>query len=142
MAYWIWEVPLFKNSNNDFLRKVVGGWQLSGVTQAQSGVPFTILTGVDSNGNGAGGDRPNLVTGCSPTPDPDTHNFRTFNPNNCFSVPRGTNGLPLANSLGNGNLGRNTYRGPSISNTDISLAKKLLLVQLQDPHATKPDLPF
>jgi hypothetical protein len=120
---WIWEIPLFKNSSNDFLRKVVGGWQISGVTQAQSGQPFTILTGVDSNGNGAGGDRPNLVPGCSPTPDPDTHNFRTFNPNNCFVVPRGTNGLPIANSLGNGSLGRNTYRAAGLWNSDLSLAK-------------------
>jgi len=122
---YIWEVPLFRNSRNGVLRSVLGGWQIAGVTQAQSGQPFTVFTGVDSNGNGtAGGDRPNLVPGCSPLPDPDTGDFKTFLPNDCFAVPRGTNGLPLANSLGNGNLPRNSFRAAGFWNTDVSLSKK------------------
>lgn len=122
---YIWEVPLFNNSRNGVLRSVLGGWQIAGVTQAQSGQPFTIFTGVDSNGNGtAGGDRPNLVPGCSPLSDPDSGDFKTFLPNDCFAVPRGTNGLPLANSLGNGNLPRNTFRSAAFWNTDLSLSKK------------------
>ena len=41
--------------------RLLGGWQLSGVTQVQSGRPFTIFTGVDSNGDGnTGSDRPNI----------------------------------------------------------------------------------
>jgi hypothetical protein len=42
------------------LGQVLGDWQLTGVTQAQSGRPFTIVAGVDSNGDGnTGSDRPN-----------------------------------------------------------------------------------
>ena len=123
-VHYIWEMPFFRSSENDFLRTVIGGWQLSGVTQGQSGRPFTIVTGVDSNGNGGGGDRPNFGGGCDLTPDPDSGDLRTFKDPGCFSVPRGTNGLPIANSLGNGSLGRNTYRGPGFWNTDLSLSKR------------------
>jgi len=121
---YIWEIPFLKNSSNGFLRTVVGGWQVSGVTQMQAGRPFTILTGVDSNGNGGTGDRPNFNGGCELTVDPDTGDLRTFQDPGCFTVPRGTNGLPIANSLANGNLGRNTYRGPGFWNTDLSLSKR------------------
>jgi len=43
--------------NNGLLRRTFGGWEISGIVTRQSGQPFSILTGVDSNGNGAGGDR-------------------------------------------------------------------------------------
>ena len=120
---YIWEIPFLRDADNGFLRTVVGGWQIAGVTQFQSGRPFTIVTGVDSNGNGGGGDRPNFVSGCELTFDP-AHGPRTFEDPGCFQVPRGTNGLPIANSLGNGSLGRNTYRGPGFTNTDLSLSKR------------------
>jgi hypothetical protein len=121
---YIWEIPFLKDAENDFARTVLGGWQIAGVTQFQSGRPFTITTGVDSNGNGGGGDRPNFGGGCELTVDPDTGDLRTFRDPGCFDVPRGTNGLPIANSLGNGSIGRNTYRGPGFTNTDLSLSKR------------------
>ena len=57
---------------------------VAGVFQAQSGQPFTVLTGVDSNGNGAGGDRPTCPGGRL-TPDPETGNLRTFTTAGCSS---------------------------------------------------------
>ena len=47
-------------------------------------------------------------------------------------MPLGTNGLPLAFSLGNGNAPRNTLRGPGFVNWDLSLSQALPLV---GPHA-------
>jgi hypothetical protein len=120
VANWIYDVPSF---GNWLTRSILGNWQFSGVFQGQSGQPFTIVTGVDSNGNGGGGDRPNFNPAGSITPDPDTGNFRTFTTEGMFEVPRGTNGLPLANSLGNGNLGRNTLRAPGFFRWDLSLAR-------------------
>jgi len=43
--------------DNGALKRIFGGWQISGIVTRQSGQPFTIVTGVDSNGNGGGGDR-------------------------------------------------------------------------------------
>ena len=128
---YLYEVPLPRflreNAVSNFL---LGGFQVSGITQYQSGQPFTILTGVDSNGNGAGGDRPNLNPNGVLILDPVTNNFRSFTSplvGGRFEVPLGTNGLPLANSLGNGNLGKNTFRAPSFMNTDLSVAKRFRL---------------
>ena len=124
VASWLYETPAVGNA---FVRQLTGGWQVSGVFVAQSGQPFTILTGVDTNGNGGGGDRPNFDPSGTLTPDPDTGNLRTFTTSGMFLVPLGSNGLPLANSLGNGNLGRNTLRAPAWYNWDISVARRFTL---------------
>ena len=109
----------------------MGGFQFSGIVAYQSGQPFTILTGVDSNGNGtAGSDRPNFVPGGIFIVDPVTGNLRTFTSpliGGAFFVPLGANGLPLANSLGNGNLGKNTFRAPGFWNSDLSILKRFVL---------------
>jgi hypothetical protein len=124
VANWIYELPSYKTG---WLDQVAGRWQFSGVFAVQSGQPFSIVTGVDSNGNGGGGDRPNVLAGGVLTPDPNTHNLRTFTATNLYFVPRGSNGLPLAFSLGNGNLGRNTLRAPSFYNSDLSVSKRFRL---------------
>jgi hypothetical protein len=124
VAAWLYETPAVGNA---FVRQLTGGWQVSGVYTAQSGQPFTIVTGVDSNGNGGGGDRPNFDPSGTLTPDPQTGNLRTFTTSGMFLVPLGTNGLPLLNSLGNGNLGRNTLRAPGWFNWDVSVGRRFSL---------------
>ena len=104
---------------------VLGGWQLSGVTQGQSGRPFTIITGVDSNGDtNLNSDRPNINPAGSFVWD-DRH--RGFTNNGYYVAPLGTNGLPLQNALGNGNAPRNSERGAAFWNTDVSLMKRFNL---------------
>jgi carboxypeptidase family protein/TonB-dependent receptor-like protein len=104
------------------LMYVLGGWQMSGVTQYQSGRPFTIFTGVDSNGDGnTGSDRPNINPSGTFTWDKDHKHFTN---NGYYTVPLGTNNLPLANSLGNGNAPRNSERAASAWNTDLSVLKR------------------
>jgi hypothetical protein len=129
---YLYEVPLFGSLKNNALAKLLlGGFQISGITSFQSGQPFTIITGVDSNGNGtATGDRPNLNPGGILILDPVTNNFRTFTSplvGGRFFVPLGVNNFPLANSLGNGNLGKNTFRAPGFWNSDISVMKRFYL---------------
>jgi hypothetical protein len=128
---YIYEIPWFKSSwaQRPVIKQVFTGWQFSGVTAFQSGQPFTILTGVDSNGNGAGGDRPNFNPAGSFTEDPLTGNLRTFTTSGRFLAPRGSNGLPLAFGLGNGNLGKNTLRAPSFWNNDLSLLKNIRILE-------------
>lgn len=106
------------------LGMLLGGWQISGVTQGQSGQPFTVLTGVDSNGNGAGGDRPNVNPNGSFRY---VDNHRGFENNGYYVVPLGTNNLPLAFSLGNGNGKRNAHRAAGYWNTDLNLLKRFNL---------------
>ena len=95
---YLWEVP---GPRNGFLGQVIGGWQLSGVTAGQSGRPFTIVTGVDSNGDtNTGSDRPDINPSGTFVWDND---HKTFTNNGYYTVPLGSNNLPLTNSLGNGN---------------------------------------
>ncbi|MEP6921793.1 MAG: TonB-dependent receptor [bacterium] len=131
VANFIYEVPVFKGNffHHGVGRGIFGGWQVSGIITRQSGQPFTILTGVDSNGNGtSGGDRPNFNPSGTFAFDPVTGNWRTFTSSlvtGRFLVPLGTNGLPLANSLGEGSLGKNTFRTPGFYNSDLSLQKRI-----------------
>jgi len=140
VANYLYEAPApWFARDNAVLRQIFGGWQISGITSGQSGMPFTVFTGVDTNGNGSAvGDRPNFNPNAPIFRDPVTNNFRTFtiDPNNpAFLAPRlntanttgplvftGTGSIQ-ANSLGNGNLGRNTFRGPGFWNTNLSVAK-------------------
>jgi hypothetical protein len=115
---FVWELP---GPDAGFMRTLVGGWQLSAVSSGQSGRPFTILTGVDSSGDGnTGSDRPNVGSGSFDWDE----EHQGFKNNGYYVVPLGTNGLPLANSLGNGNAGRNSERAAYEYNTDVSLQKR------------------
>jgi hypothetical protein len=117
--HYLWEIP---GPRTGVLGAVLGGWQITGVTAGQSGRPFTIWTGVDSNGDGnVGSDRPNINPQGSITWSSDRSSFTN---NNYFVVPLGTNNLPLANSLGNGNAPRNSLRGAPLWNTDLSMMKR------------------
>jgi len=122
---YLWEVP---GPKSGVLKQILGGWQFTGITAFQSGRPFTIGTGVDSNGDGTtGSDRPNLGSG---TLDWDKEH-KTFTNNGYVVVPLGTNNLPLANALGNGTLGRNSERSAAFWNTDVSLLKRIFIGQRQ-----------
>jgi hypothetical protein len=113
-----WEIP---GPKSGILSQVLGGWQWTGVTQIQSGRPFTIGTGVDSNGDGAtGSDRPNINPSGTMVWD-DAH--ASFVNNGYYVAPVGTNGLPLTNALGDGNAPRNSERGARFLRTDFSLIK-------------------
>jgi hypothetical protein len=105
--------------------QVLRGWQLAGVTSGQSGRPFTIVTGVDSSGDAnTGSDRPNINSAGSFVW---ADGRKTFTNNGYYTVPLGTNNLPLANSLGNGNAPRNSERGAPVWNTDLALMKRFAL---------------
>jgi hypothetical protein len=118
---YIFEIP---GPKSGILKQILGGWQLSGVTAGQSGQPFTIQTGQDTNGNGGGGDRPNVDPNGTFTLQ---EGGKTFVNNGYYVVPRGTDGLPLRFSLGNGNGERNAHRAAGFWNTDLSLAKRFEL---------------
>jgi len=115
---YTYEVP---GPKDGFLKQVLGGWQFSGVTAFQSGRPFTLGTGVDSNGDGTtGSDRPNLGSGTIQW----DKEHRGFTNNGYAVAPLGNNNLPMANSIGDGSMGRNTLRAASWWNTDLSLLKR------------------
>ena len=143
VVHYVYELPWF-SSRRAALGKVLGGWEISGWTEAQSGQPFTIRTGVDTAG-----------IGIATTARPD------FNPNGIFKAnynstgtlqeqsgggvrtffiprdvtaiavaPRTATGTILANTMpGGGNLGRNTFRGPNYQQWNFSLLKSISVTE-------------
>ncbi len=133
--HYIYEIPWFSaaGANTPIARQIFRGWQASGMLEYQSGQPFTIRTGVDTTGTALGNPpgRPNYNPGGILTEDPDTHDLRTFaiplNATGIVTVPSyAVNpGSIIPNTMsGGGNLGRNTFRGPSFQNWNLSLMKR------------------
>jgi hypothetical protein len=92
---------------------LVGGWQFNTVISARSGFPFSVVCQ-------CGLIRPSLVS----DPFSNVPAGRFFNPA-AFSTTTGlTNVINEAGqTVSFGNLGRNTFRGPSIYNADMSFFK-------------------
>ena len=89
---------------------------------------------MDTNGNGSGGDRPNIDPNAPLLPDPVTGNLRTFTAPGRFIVPRvgsqsSAAGTILLFSMAGvgGNLGKNTLRAPAFYNTNIGIQKRFYI---------------
>jgi hypothetical protein len=105
----LYQIPFWKNQQG-ILGRVLGGWNLGANYTIQSGQPFTVITGVDSNGDGdPANDRPDV----NPGGDPETLSGYVLRP---------------LRSGGHGNLGRNTGRGPRTNNLNAVLSKNFRLV--------------
>ncbi len=94
--------------------KLAGGWQVGGIVSANSGEPFTALTGFNSSRNQftSLADRPNLRSGASNNPV--LGGPRLYFDPTAFAIP-----VPGFY----GNLGRNTITGPGLVNVDFSVMK-------------------
>lgn len=104
-----------------------GGWQLGGVFEASTGVPFTPGFGGDALGvksTDPNIDVPNLVPGPGCSPLVNSGNPTRYIKTQCFSVP---NPITLR-----GNLGRNTLIGPGLLNFDFSLFKNNYIRKISD----------
>lgn len=110
--------------SNAFNRQALGGWQVSGITTAQSGQPFTVFNGSqDFSGFNTFADRPDFIgSGQVPT------NYS--NPDAAFGTP-GVVGLGYFSATPPtgrvGSSGRNAFYGPAIVNYDLSAAKNFRL---------------
>lgn len=123
---YTWQVP---TPSWDFrmFNWALNGWQLGGVFEASTGVPFTPIIGGDALGlksTDPNIDVPNLTggPGCGSlvnSGDP-AHYIKT----QCFSVPN-----PITVR---GNLGRNTLIGPGLVNLDFSLFKNNYIKRISD----------
>jgi hypothetical protein len=134
---YTWEIPGPKQSFAA-LNWVAGGWELGGILQANTGVPFTPTIGGDPLGLGNTDpfDFPNYVKGCNPI-----HGGVNYLNLNCFVLPTASElpaslaaqCIPFASALPTpapatctnlvGNAGRNSLVGPGLVNFDLSLFK-------------------
>jgi len=123
---YTWEIgtPKWASGNKAW---VLGGWQIGGVFEASTGVPFTPGFGGDTLGvksTDPNIDVPNLIAGpgCGSLVNPG--NPVSYIKTQCFAVP---NPITLR-----GNLGRNTLIGPGLVNFDFSLFKNNYIKRISD----------
>jgi hypothetical protein len=58
---YVYELPFFK-SQSGTAGRILGGWQLSGISRFESGTPFTVTVPGDRAGVGGGSQRPELTS--------------------------------------------------------------------------------
>lgn len=108
-----WQLPFFKNASG-VAEAVLRGWQLNGILQLQSGLPFTVFDNSDPNFDGETSDRPNLIGSCHPSGFNRTL-AEDFDTSAFVPVPAGSGFF--------GNAGRNVCRARSIETFDLSIFK-------------------
>jgi len=111
---FVYTLPILRNADPGFMKSVLGGWELSGIINMQSGAPLNITQGgttvcsvVPNCSN-----RPNL-TGSISYP----HTVAQWFDPSVFTAP----------AVGSwGNLGHNALRGPGRDNWNLSLFKSFV----------------
>ena len=103
------------------------GWQFLNITTLMTGLPFTVYSGIQQTGAGAGGaDRPDLIAqpsfSTSRTVREDYFGRGTEN-TSFFDIPINVAGGTGPNRGVFGTLGRNTFRGPGYQDYDVALIK-------------------
>jgi hypothetical protein len=119
MVSYVYDLPFYK-SQNGVQGKVLGGWEVSGITSAQTGQPFNITqasANFDPLGNGTGigaGSRPDQVVKHVPMPK---------QINEWFSNDLSLNG-PFQPAIGHfGSESSDSLYGPGLQNWDMAAIK-------------------
>jgi hypothetical protein len=102
------------------MQHLLGGWQVNGIVQAQTGFPLTVIDGTTSIRFLT--NRPNQT--CDPNANA-PHTVEQWFDTSCFER------RALANTGEPGSTPRNSVRGPGFSRTDLSLFKN---IDLAGPH--------
>jgi outer membrane receptor protein involved in Fe transport len=135
---YVYELP-FMREQHGFVGRVLGGWQLSGVTSFETGVPLTVNNGQDADGLGGNLDRPDfnpngqpgvraVPSSTSPTGyvNPDANNA-PIDPGTAQYIGISANaGTTPART---GTLGRNTLRTPGLNNWDFNVQKTIAITE-------------
>lgn len=129
-ASYIYELPFFLHSSSALERNTLGGWQISGTTVAEAGVPVAPSYGTDVLGLGGGTNRPNL-SGHVGYPKKPSQWFNTA----AFSAPVApwTSGAVGANA-GFGSSGKDSIVGPGLFNWNLSLFKEFRITSAEGPR--------
>jgi hypothetical protein len=117
----IWDLPFFSDSTGG-RGFCLSGWQLSSIFQANSGQPFTLTLPIDANLDGNLTDRPSTTNGLL---------FFSGSGPQRVAMAAGTSVANFFELGQDGFVGRNTVRGGSFVNLDMSLGKKFSVTERQ-----------
>jgi hypothetical protein len=128
---YVYNLPFYLHSGNGFQRTVLGGWQIAGVTVAESGVPVNVYyNGPDTLGLGGNTtNRPN-ISGSVNYPKTQKEWFNK----SIFSAPAAPWTAAGAGTTGFGNTSKDAVVGPGLFNWNISLYKDFYFTSHEGPH--------
>jgi hypothetical protein len=156
---YIYDLPSPKSHPG--LNLIAGGWQVGGIVEASTGVPFTLGQAGDPLGQGSSDpfDFPNRVPGCNPYASDFKHNGMAYINTNCFSYPSvsvNSQLAPLCNNIDSsmtvhpdtpdgqrlclnlfGNSGRNRLIGPKLVNVDFAILKNIRVPRISERFAVQ-----
>ncbi len=119
-ASYVYEIPFFRKLENRFLRAILDGYQISGITNLESGPPVSRVLAT-SNSGGLRGNRSQLVGnptgGLAGTIDPVSGLPFIYDPNAFANPAAGTFG----------NSGRAIFRLPGRKQTNLAISRYIYL---------------
>ena len=95
---------------------IAGGWQITGIFSAQTGLPFTPVLSYDPTNTGIASARPNRVG---------SGTLSQAGPNQWFNAAA----FPAPSLYTYGNSGRDILRGPGFRNTDLGLERLISITE-------------
>ena len=119
---YVLDVPVgrgrkFMANSNPFVNAAIGGWGLEGVTTVQSGFPLHFTTNSNNTNSYGGGQRPNVVPGCSTSMSGSaTSRLNEWFNTSCFTQP-------AAFTFGDESRTDPNLRAAGIANWDFSAFK-------------------
>jgi hypothetical protein len=121
VANYTYELPFFKGDS--WVHRILGGWEVSGVNQFQSGIPLSVRTSEDIAGIGPGSGNQFWTLSGDPTASVSafTNSAVWFNAAAFTKPAQGTFGVPR----------RNLLRGPAFWAWDMSLRKNFRIYEKQ-----------
>jgi predicted heme/steroid binding protein len=136
IASYIYELPFFKNQQG-FAGRVFGGWQLSGIVQAQTGTPSSVAKGTDYVGVGQDGSMSGGGQFWAHTAIPDVLNQAALNSSNdpyFWFATKDASGNPLFTQPTKGQFVhqenvRNIIHNPGFWNWNTGLFKKIAVTE-------------
>jgi hypothetical protein len=124
----LYELPFFRQ-RNDFVGKLLGGFEITSVVTARTGFPFTPVVGGCTSTPGGPGLCPVRPQGYNGPSDIDTSDDAFITGSNFpgggapfFTVFKQADG-----TIAPPGIGRNSFRGPNYFNVDLSLVKQTRL---------------
>jgi Carboxypeptidase regulatory-like domain len=107
---FIYDLPIFRSTQNRLLKTALGGWQVSGIVTMESGLPINLGLSGGQGGNFVGGANRPDGTGSVSYP----HTVQQWFDPTAFTSP----------AVGDyGTLGHNALRGPGRDNWNLSIFK-------------------
>ena len=112
------------STGGDLVDKIVSGWQISGITDWQTGQPFSVSYSAPGTPTGLVSGRANYIAGVNPYPATKTRS-QWFNPT-AFTAPTNASGQVGAVY---GNSQYDMLRGPAFQDWDMNLEKNIVFAE-------------